>query len=113
LGVPFSNSLLYDAEWEAMQNDFPEQFRYDYAISDEMKNKEGKSMWVQHKVQEFDADIWPMLKDKKTHVYMCGLKGMESGFLEAFGEAAEKEGIDLREFVKAMKKDKRYHVEVY
>merc|ERR1712039_1027181 len=96
-----------------MQEEFPGQFRYDYAISDEMKNKEGKPMWVQHKVQEFDADLWPMGKDEKTHVYMCGLKGMEAGFVEAFGEAAAKEGIDLPAYVKQMKKDDRYHVEVY
>merc|ERR1712039_1132519 len=87
LGVPFSKSLLYD--------------------------EEGKSMWVQHKVMEFDEEIWPMLKDPKTHVYMCGLKGMESGLQEAFGPLAEKEGLDWKEFVKGMKKAKRYHVEVY
>jgi len=113
LGVPFSQSLLYDDEWKAMQKEFPGQFRYDYAISDEMKNKEGKPMWVQHKVQEFDEDLWAMLKDDRTHVYMCGLKGMERGFVEAFGAAAEKEGVDLPQFVKGMKKAKRYHVEVY
>jgi len=113
LGVPFSNSLLYDDEWKTMQAEFPGQFRYDYAVSDEMKNKEGKSMWVQHKVMEFDEEIWPMLKDQKTHVYMCGLKGMETGLKEAFGPLAEKDGLDWTAFVKQMKKDKRYHVEVY
>jgi len=44
---------------------------------------------------------------------MCGLKGMESGFQEAFGPYAEKEGLVWSEFVKGMKKAKRYHVEVY
>ena len=38
--------------------------------------------------------------DPKTRVYMCGLKRMESGFLEAFGGAAEKEGINLAQYVK-------------
>merc|ERR1711972_1273039 len=103
LGVPYSNSLLYDEEWKAMKEEFPDQFRYDYAISDEMQNKE----------MEFDESIWPMLKLEKTHVYMCGLKGMERGFAEAFGPMAEKEGVDIAEFVKGMKKAKRYHVEVY
>merc|ERR1712039_741846 len=87
LGVPFSNSLLYD--------------------------EEGKTMWVQHKVMEFDEEIWPLLKDPKTHVYMCGLKGMESGLQEAFGPLAEKEGLEWKDFVKGMKKEHRYHVEVY
>jgi len=113
LGVPYSNSLLYDEEWKQMQKEFPDQFRYDYAISDEMLNKEGKKMWVQHKVMEFSDEMWPMIKDEKTHVYMCGLKGMESGFKEAFGPYAEKEGLEWAEFIKGLKKAKRYHVEVY
>jgi len=113
LGVPYSNSLLYDEEWKEMQKNYPDNFRYDYAVSDEMLNKEGKKMWVQHKVMEYSDEIWPMLKDAKTHVYMCGLKGMESGLQEAFGPLAEKDGLEWKEFVKQMKKAKRYHVEVY
>mmetsp|Transcript_54938 Transcript_54938/g.178550 ORF Transcript_54938/g.178550 Transcript_54938/m.178550 type:complete len:116 (-) Transcript_54938:176-523(-) len=113
LGVPFSASLLYDEEWKKMKAEYPDQFRYDYAISDEMKNKEGKSMYVQHRVMEFTEDLWPMMKLTKTHVYMCGLKGMESGLQEAFGPLAEKDGLVWPEFVKQMKKDGRYHCEVY
>mmetsp|Transcript_40727 Transcript_40727/g.103674 ORF Transcript_40727/g.103674 Transcript_40727/m.103674 type:complete len:438 (+) Transcript_40727:66-1379(+) len=113
LGVPYSGSILYDKEWAEIKELYPDNFRYDYAVSDEMTNKEGKKMWVQHKVMEYADEIWPMLKEKKTHVYMCGLKGMESGFKEAFGPLAEKEGVEWTEFVKNMKKDNRYHVEVY
>ena len=43
-------------------------------------------------------------QDDKTHVYMCGLKGMESGMAECFGPIAEKNGIVWTEFAKAMKK---------
>jgi len=113
LGVPYSGSILYDKEWAEIKELYPDNFRYDYAVSDEMTTKEGKKMWVQHKVMEYADEIWPMLKDKKTHVYMCGLKGMESGFKEAFGPLAEKEGVEWTEFVKNMKKNNRYHVEVY
>jgi len=113
LGVPYSNSLLYDEEWKEMKANYPNNFRYDYAVSDEMKTPDGKKMWVQHKVMEYRDEIWEMLKDPKTHTYMCGLKGMESGLKEAFGEAAEKEGKEWADFIKEMKKAKRYHVEVY
>merc|ERR1719156_403744 len=75
LGVPFSKSLLYDAEWKDMQAEFPGQFRFDYAISDEEKRPDGSSMYVQHRVMEYIEDVWPMVKDEKTHIYMCGLKG--------------------------------------
>jgi ferredoxin--NADP+ reductase len=113
LGVPFSESLLYDEEWKKMEEEFPDQFRFDYAISDEEKRPDGSSMYVQHRVMEYIEDVWPMVKDKKTHVYMCGLKGMATGLEEAFGPSCEKEGINVKEFIKQMKKEHRYHVEVY
>lgn len=49
----------------------------------------------------------------KTHIYMCGLKGMESGMKEALGGIAEKNGFVWEELVKKWKKADRYHVEVY
>ena len=42
LGVPYSESLLYDEEWKEMQAEFPDQFRYDYAISGEEKSEKNK-----------------------------------------------------------------------
>merc|ERR1711972_361514 len=76
LGVPYANNLLYDEEWKQMKEDYPDNFDYHYAISDEQTNAKGGKMWVQHRVMEYAAELWPMLKDPKTHVYMCGLKGM-------------------------------------
>ena len=58
-------------------------------------------------------ELWELMQDEKTHVYMCGLKGMESGMAECFGPIAEKNGKNWVEFAKAMKKADRYHVEVY
>lgn len=116
LGVPFSQSLLYDEEWKEMQAEYPDQFRYDYAVSSEEKSEKNKingEMWVQHKMMQYADDLWELVKDPKTHVYMCGLKGMESGFAECFQERVEAEGMVYAEFLKKMKKDKRYHVEVY
>jgi len=116
LGVPFSQSILYDAEWKEMMAEYPDQFRYDYAVSSEEKceaNKINGEMWVQHKAMQFAEELWVALKNKKTHVYMCGLKGMESGLKECFETIAEREGIEWAAFVKEMKGEKRYHVEVY
>ncbi|CAE7239182.1 PETH [Symbiodinium natans] len=110
LGVPFSESLLYDEEWKEMQAEFPDQFRYDYAISNEEKSEKNKingEMWVQHKMMQYSDDLWELVKDPKTHVYMCGLKGMESGFAECFQEKVEAEGLVYTEFLKQMKKEHR------
>jgi len=113
MGVPYSKSLLYDDEHQEYKAKFPTQWRYDYAVSREDKNAAGQKMYIQTKMAEFADELWELMQDKKTHVYMCGLKGMESGMAECFGPIAEKAGLDWKEFAKGMKKADRYHVEVY
>jgi len=113
MGVPYSKSLLYDDEHKVYKEKYPDNFRYDYAISREDKNAEGQKMYIQTKMAEYADELWELMQSEKTHVYMCGLKGMESGMAECFGPIAEKNGKDWAEFAKAMKKADRYHVEVY
>merc|ERR1719440_1644071 len=113
LGVPFSKSLLYDDEHKDYKEKCPDQFKYDYAVSREDKNAAGQKMYIQTKMAEYTEELWELMQDEKTHVYMCGLKGMEAGMEECFSGIAEKSGKDWKEFAKAMKKADRYHVEVY
>merc|ERR1712178_296928 len=113
LGVPYSKSLLYDDENKEYTEKFPGQYRYEYAISREQKNAAGQKMYIQTKLAEYAQEVWDLLQFEKTHVYMCGLKGMESGMAEALGPIAEKKGIVWNEQVKEWKKAGRWHVEVY
>jgi ferredoxin--NADP+ reductase len=114
LGVPYSKSLLYDDENQEMKEKFGENFRYEYAISREDKNAAGQKMYIQTKVAEYANEVWDLLINyPKSHVYMCGLKGMESGMAEALGPIAESKGLVWTELVKQWKKDGRWHVEVY
>ncbi|CAJ1354703.1 unnamed protein product, partial [Effrenium voratum] len=113
MGVPYSKSLLYDDEHQEYTSKYPDQFRYDYAVSREQSNAAGQKMYIQTKMAEYAEELWDMMQSPKTHVYMCGLKGMESGMAECFGPIAEKNGLVWAEFAKAMKKADRYHVEVY
>merc|ERR1719277_597570 len=113
LGVPYSKSLLYDDEHVDYKSKYPENFRYDYAVSREQKNAAGQKMYIQTKLAEYAEEVWDLLQYPKTHVYMCGLKGMESGMKEALGPIAEKNGKNWDDYVKVIKKEGRYHVEVY
>merc|ERR1711972_648503 len=88
LGVPYSKSLLYDDENQEYTKNFPNQYRYEYAISREQKNAAGQKMYIQTKVAEYAEEMWDLLQYKKPHVYMCGLKGMESGMEECFSPIA-------------------------
>merc|ERR1711988_2087796 len=113
LGVPYSKSLLYDDENVEYKKKFPAQFRYDYAISREQKNAEGQKMYIQTKIAEYAQEVWDLMQSKKTHLYICGLKGMEKGIAEVLGPIAESKGLVYTDLVKEWKKEGRWHVEVY
>ena len=40
---------------------------------------------IRTKTVEHTGDRWELMQNPKTHLYMCGLKGMESGMEESFG----------------------------
>ena len=48
-----------------------------------------------------------------AHLYLCGLKGMQPGIEAALEAAAVARGLDFKTWLKALRKEKRYHVEVY
>lgn len=112
-GVPTSPNILYREELEEMQTRYPENFRLTYAISREQQNQEGGRMYIQHRVGENAVELWNLMKNPKTHTYICGLRGMEPGIEEALGAEAAKEGIVWKEYVRQMKKEERWHVETY
>jgi ferredoxin--NADP+ reductase len=112
-GVPQTANILYKEELEEMQTRYPDNFRLTYAISREQKNSEGGRMYIQNRVAENSVELWNMIKDPKTHTYICGLRGMEPGIEEALGAEATKEGIVWKEYVRSMKKEGRWHVETY
>jgi ferredoxin--NADP+ reductase len=112
-GAPKTPNILYQQELEEMQAKYPDNLRLTYAISREQQNSEGGRMYIQHRVGENAAEMWKMMKDSKTHTYICGLRGMEPGIEEALGAEAAKEGIEWKEYVRKMKKEERWHVETY
>lgn len=59
------------------------------------------------------ATVAALMKDSRTHVYICGLKGMETGVDEAFADVCRGAGIDWSPLKSAMREDGRYHVETY
>jgi len=113
LGVPTTSALLYDDEFKKMKELGGDNFRYDYAISREQNNEAGDKMYIQTKMAEYGKELWDKMQQPNTYVYMCGLKGMESGIQEALGGFAKENGVEWPDFVKKMKKEGRYHVEVY
>ena len=112
-GIPVSANILYREELEAMAKEFPENFRLTYAISREQKNAEGGKMYIQDRVAEHADELWKLIQEEKTHVYICGLKGMEDGIDAALTAAAAKNGVKWSDYQKQLKKAERWHVETY
>lgn len=112
LGVANTDSLLYHEEFSDYLRQFPDNFRYDIALSREHKNKNGGKMYVQDKIEEYSDEIFKLL-DEGTHIYFCGLKGMMPGIQDTLKRVAERRGESWDEKLLQLKKNKQWHVEVY
>jgi len=66
--------------------------------------------YVQDRMRARATSLAPLLRKPTTHVYVCGLKGLETGVDAAFGEIA---GLDWPALREAMRAEGRYHVETY
>ena len=113
MGAPKTANLLYDEDFLHYEKEYPDNFRYTKAISREEQNPKGGRMYIQDRVSEHAEEIFAMIEDPKTHVYMCGLRGMEPGIDEAMSAAAEAKGLDWSELRPKLKKAHRWHVETY
>ena len=112
-GIPTTPNILYQEELEKLTQEYPDNFRMDYAISREQQNSEGGKMYIQHRIAEHADKLWELMQNPKTHTYICGLKGMEGGIDEALSAAAAKHDVDWVPYRKQMKKEHRWHVETY
>ena len=112
-GIPYTANILYKQELEELQSKFPDNFRLTYAISREEKNPDGGKMYIQDRIKEHADRLWQLIQNPKTHTYICGLKGMEGGINEGMSAAASKFDVDWNDYQKQLKKEKRWHLEVY
>ncbi len=69
--------------------------------------------YVQDRMRATADEIAVFLKSDKTHVYLCGLKGMETGVDEAFADICRGAGLDWASLRVGMRAQGRYHVETY
>ncbi len=68
--------------------------------------------YVQDKLLEAGAAVAQLLQSD-TYIYICGLKGMEAGVMEAFQALCDKAGINWTACHEKMVSEGRFHVETY
>ncbi len=69
--------------------------------------------YVQDRMIAEQDSIADLLQSDKTHIYICGLRGMEEGVEKALTSIAESTGQQWTALRDAMREDGRYHVETY
>ena len=69
--------------------------------------------YVQDLIRERAHDVMNLLKDSKTCVYVCGLKGMEEGVLSALKDIVTESGRNWEDMHAELKAKGRLHFETY
>lgn len=70
-------------------------------------------VYVQDGIRGQGGNVASLLRSQATHVYLCGLKGMEAGVEEAFAEVCTAAHLDWSRLKNEMREAGRYHVETY
>ncbi|MGQ0697872.1 MAG: benzoyl-CoA 2,3-epoxidase subunit BoxA [Panacagrimonas sp.] len=69
--------------------------------------------YVQDLMRERVDAVAKLLASDTTHIYVCGLKGMEDGVMDALRFAADSHGIAWKELHPRLKAEGRLHLETY
>lgn len=77
-GCPYRTDLLYADFFEGIDEEHP-NFHYLPTISREARRPDGSKFYVQTKLEDEKELLLPILQKNNTLIYICGLKGMESG----------------------------------
>ena len=69
--------------------------------------------YVQDRLRERADKVVKMLQDDNCYIYLCGLKGMEKGVIEAFRDVCSKHGLDWDALKPQLLAKSRLHIETY
>ena len=69
--------------------------------------------YVQDVMLERGSDLVRMLRDPNAYFYVCGLKAMEAGVLDALKNVSEQAGVDWDSLSAELKSSCRLHLETY
>jgi len=69
--------------------------------------------YVQDLIRARASDVARLLADDHCYVYICGLKGMETGVTEAFRDVCDQHAMNWHQLLPALREQGRYHLETY
>ncbi|MFW2541952.1 benzoyl-CoA 2,3-epoxidase subunit BoxA [Primorskyibacter sp. 2E107] len=74
---------------------------------------EGGKEYVQDRMRAEEDKVAELIADPRTHIYICGLRGMEEGVEKALTNIAESIGLQWTALRDTLRNEGRYHVETY
>ena len=69
--------------------------------------------YVQDAMREQAAALAPLLTNPASYFYVCGLKSMEEGVIQALQDIAQQGGLNWGEISASLKREGRLHLETY
>ena len=69
--------------------------------------------YVQDLIRERADKVMKMLRDDDCYIYVCGLKMMEQGVLDAFRDVCQTQGTDWEALKSDLLAKNRLHIETY
>jgi ferredoxin--NADP+ reductase len=94
-GCAYRTDLLYPDYFESLDRE-KSGFHYITSISREDRRKDGSKYYVQSMLDEKRDILSPMLAKNNTLIYICGMKGMESGIYKELIKQGYTEYLDVR-----------------
>ena len=77
-GCPYRTDVIYPKYFNEMET-FHTNFHYIKMISREDRRQDGSKYYVQTAIDDRSETLSPILGKENTLIYLCGMKGMESG----------------------------------
>ncbi len=77
-GCPYRTDLLYPKYFQEMAEKH-DNFDYITCVSREDRRENGSKKYVQSAIEDHKDILGPILEKENTLIYLCGMKGMETG----------------------------------
>ena len=98
-GCPYRTDYLYPELFESLEKKHS-NFRYLKNVSREDRRPDGSKKYVQTSITD-DRDVMaPVLQKDNTLIYICGLKGMETGIYQLLAQEGYMDYMKLKDKIK-------------
>ncbi|MEX2363166.1 MAG: hypothetical protein WD597_06060, partial [Balneolaceae bacterium] len=94
-GCAYRTDLIYSDFLYEMDKKHP-NFHYITCVSRENRRADGTKNYVQSSIEDCQDQLSPIFKQENTLIYICGLKGMESGIYHNLAKQGFMDYLELK-----------------